>query len=69
MRKIIALAFILTVTSAQAVVVAYDCRLAEISPDYPQAVKIKCRQLIADAHREKQKKQQKPDSNANLHTR
>lgn len=26
--------------------VQYDCRLAEISPDYPQAVKQKCRELM-----------------------
>ena len=24
----------------------YDCRLAEISPDYPQIVKQKCRELL-----------------------
>lgn len=28
--------------------VAYDCRLAEISPDYPSAVKQKCRELIGE---------------------
>lgn len=27
------------------VIVAYDCRLAEISPDYPTAVKEQCRRL------------------------
>jgi hypothetical protein len=26
--------------------VAYDCRLAEISVDYPQAVKEQCRKLM-----------------------
>ena len=26
--------------------VEYDCRLAEISPDYPQVVKQKCRELM-----------------------
>jgi hypothetical protein len=26
--------------------IAYDCRLAEISPDYPQIVKEKCRKLM-----------------------
>ena len=26
--------------------VQYDCRLAEISPDYPQQVKQKCRELM-----------------------
>jgi|688.fasta_scaffold37501_9 hypothetical protein len=26
--------------------VAYDCRLAEISVDYPQAVKQQCRKLL-----------------------
>jgi hypothetical protein len=26
--------------------IAYDCRLAEISPDYPQAVKTQCRKLM-----------------------
>jgi hypothetical protein len=26
--------------------IAYDCRLAEISPDYPQLVKEKCRKLM-----------------------
>lgn len=29
----------------QAVVVTYDCRIAEISPDIPPAVKEKCRRL------------------------
>lgn len=28
------------------VVVKYDCRLAEISPDYPVAVKNECRKLL-----------------------
>jgi hypothetical protein len=28
------------------VAVEYDCRLAEISPDYPQAVKQKCREIM-----------------------
>lgn len=28
------------------VVVKYDCRLAEISPDYPVAVKNQCRKLL-----------------------
>ena len=26
--------------------IAYDCRLAEISPDYPSIVKDKCRKLM-----------------------
>lgn len=30
----------------QAVVVTYDCRLAEISPDYPLIVKEQCRKLL-----------------------
>jgi hypothetical protein len=29
------------------IVVKYDCRLAEISPDYPIAVKEGCRKLVA----------------------
>lgn len=29
----------------QHVTVVYDCRVAEISPDYPVAVKEKCRKL------------------------
>jgi hypothetical protein len=28
--------------------VAYDCRLAEISPDYPPIVKQRCRELIGE---------------------
>jgi hypothetical protein len=28
------------------IAVEYDCRLAEISPDYPQVVKQKCRELM-----------------------
>lgn len=28
------------------ITVEYDCRLAEISPDYPQKVKQKCRELL-----------------------
>ena len=28
------------------IVMAYDCRLAEISPDYPIIVKDKCRKLL-----------------------
>lgn len=29
-----------------AIAIQYDCRLAEISPDYPQVVKQKCRELM-----------------------
>ena len=28
------------------IVVAYDCRAAEISPDYPLTVKQKCREML-----------------------
>ena len=28
--------------------VIYDCRLAEISPDYPQAVKEECREMMKE---------------------
>ena len=28
------------------IAVEYDCRLAEISPDYPQQVKQKCREIM-----------------------
>jgi hypothetical protein len=28
------------------IAVEYDCRLSEISPDYPQVVKQKCRELM-----------------------
>ena len=28
------------------ITVQYDCRLSEISPDYPQSVKQKCRELM-----------------------
>ena len=28
------------------ITVQYDCQLAEISPDYPQEVKQKCRELV-----------------------
>lgn len=27
--------------------VVYDCRLAEISPDYPPAIKNECREMMA----------------------
>lgn len=30
------------------VTVEYNCQLAEISPDYPQAVKQKCRELAKE---------------------
>ena len=32
-------------TESKSQVVAYDCSLAEISPDYPLVVKDKCRKL------------------------
>jgi hypothetical protein len=32
-------------------IVKYDCRLAEISPDYPQEVKQKCRDLTMQGNR------------------
>lgn len=32
--------------SEELTVVKYDCRLAEISPDYPQDVKNKCRKIM-----------------------
>lgn len=28
--------------------VMYDCRLAEISPDYPQAVRDECREMMKE---------------------
>lgn len=28
--------------------VIYDCNIAEISPDYPQAVKEECRRMLAE---------------------
>ena len=28
--------------------VLYDCRLAEISPDYPQAVRDECREMMKE---------------------
>jgi len=37
------------------VVVRYDCSLAEISPDYPVAVKEGCRKLRADNSLQKPK--------------
>jgi hypothetical protein len=30
-------------------IIIYDCRLAEISPDYPLEVKEKCRKLRSDS--------------------
>jgi hypothetical protein len=45
---IIALFFIVLLweaTSDESRVIVYDCRLAEISPDYPIAVKEECRKL------------------------
>jgi hypothetical protein len=37
------------------IVIAYDCRLAEISPDYPIIVKDKCRKLLQPAVRSYEK--------------
>jgi hypothetical protein len=34
--------------------VVYDCSIAEISPDYPQAVKNECRRLRMEEFRERQ---------------
>ncbi len=34
--------------------VVYDCSIAEISPDYPQAVKNECRRLRIEEFRERQ---------------
>jgi hypothetical protein len=30
--------------------VVYDCRLAEISPDYPPAIKNECREMMSKQH-------------------
>ena len=34
--------------------VVYDCSIAEINPDYPQAVKNECRRLRMEEFRERQ---------------
>jgi hypothetical protein len=39
--------------------VVYDCSIAEISPDYPQAVKNECRRLRIEEFREKQIQERK----------
>jgi hypothetical protein len=40
-------------------VVVYDCRLSEISPDYPPDVKEECRKLHYNEWRRKQEEQKK----------
>lgn len=39
--------------------VVYDCSIAEISPDYPQAVKNECRRLRMEEFRERQIQERK----------
>ena len=38
--------WMVTISTAQNQIVKYDCRLAEISPDFPPAVKEQCRKLM-----------------------
>jgi hypothetical protein len=42
--QLLLLSIVLMLHSCQPTV-AYDCRLAEISPDYPPSVRVGCRQL------------------------
>ena len=38
--------WMVTISTVQNHIVKYDCRLAEISPDFPPAVKEQCRKLM-----------------------
>ena len=46
--SIIAFSLIISFAPRKGDVVVYDCSLAEISPDYPIAVKEKCRAIRAE---------------------
>ena len=46
--SIAAMSWMFAATSNTKAVVQYDCRLAEISVDYPQAVKQECRKKIGN---------------------
>lgn len=54
---VLALGFLLylqfVVYNTSSKVVVYDCRLAEISPDYPVDVKQKCREAMRNSQTEK----------------
>ena len=50
--SIAAMSWMFAATSNTEAVVQYDCRLAEISVDYPVAVKEQCRKLRIDNKKE-----------------
>ena len=45
--SIAAMSWMFVVTSNTEAVIQYDCRLSEISVDYPQEVKEQCRKLMS----------------------
>ena len=38
--------WMVTISTVQNHIIKYDCRLAEISPDFPPSVKEQCRKLM-----------------------